>query len=94
MSDDGPRGFDSLTRDMIELIRASGQRGREEAAGLDLEYRLDGAPMMGAINAMEELGILAPSEFERLLRETSDGEEFDEELDELVESQERLRKAA
>ncbi|CEI26487.1 hypothetical protein FAM22020_001287 [Propionibacterium freudenreichii] len=74
MSSDKPQGFETLARDMIELIRASGPQGRKEAAGLDLEYRLDGAPMMGAINAMETLGILASPEFERLLRETGNGE--------------------
>ena len=86
--------FRALMRDIIALVRSSGSRGQAAADDLQLRWDIDGAPLLGGVNAMEDVKVIAPPDFERRLRAMNDDGEFDEELEELVESQERLRQAA
>lgn len=86
--------YEALTRDIIALVRSAGPNGESTADTLQMVYDTDGAPLLGAINAMEDVRVLAPPDFERRLRALNEDHDLDDEYDELVESQERLRKAA
>lgn len=82
----------ALTDDMIALVRENGDGALADK--LQVMSCIDAPPLLLAICALSELGITAPREFELRLRFLNHNHDFDDELDELVESQATLQEMA